>query len=167
MGALVGLAVMILSVSFSTFFSNKMVHIQQHVIARSDKRISVISEYLSSVRIIKYFGWEAAKAGKVKELHRLGQFEIWERSIFSIAVVWSGDFIPHFSLHVMFTSYSLTTGQPLGAATAFTCLSITETLRQQFGSISNISGFISQAAVSLRRIDKFFRTAPRYVFKKH
>lgn len=159
--ALAGLAVMLLSLSLPTIFSHKMVQVQQDVMGRSDRRIAMISEYLSSIRIIKYFGWEEAMADKVKEMRRLEQVQTWKRTLYSIAVVWSGDFIPLFALLVMFTTYTMGTGEPLRAATAFTCLSITETLRQQFVWVSNVSGFISQAAVSIRRIDKFFDTAIR------
>lgn len=157
--AFAGLAVLLLSLSLPTFFSHKMVQVQQYVMERSDKRISMISEYLSSIRIIKYFGWERAMADKVEKVRRLEQVQIWKRNLYAIAVVWSGDFIPLFALLVMFTTYTLGTGEPLKAATAFTCLSITEVLRQQFVWVSNVSGFVSQAAVSIRRIDKFFRTA--------
>lgn len=155
--SIVGLAAMIVTVSLPAYFSHRMVNIQQGVMKYADQRISKISEYVTSIRVIKYFGWEEAVSNIIQEMRRLEQRQIWRRNLYAVAVVWSGDFIPLFSLFVMFTTYVLGTGSPLRADTAFTCLAIVETLRQQFIWVSNVSGFASQAVVSLRRLDAFFQ----------
>ncbi|KAI7972978.1 hypothetical protein EIK77_001552 [Talaromyces pinophilus] len=155
--AISGLVAMVFTLALPAYFSHKMVSIQQNAMKYTDKRISKVSEYLNAIRVIKYFGWEEAVAHVIQKIRKLEQREIYKRNLCAIAVVWSGDFIPLFSLFIMFTTYVLGTGQPLRPDTAFTCLAVVETLRQQFIWVSNVSGFVSQAAVSLQRLDRFFQ----------
>jgi hypothetical protein len=94
---------------------------------------------------------------EVKVMRQIEQAKIWKRNLNAIAVVWSGDFIPLLSLLVIFATYTIGTGLLLPPVTAFTCLSIIEILRQQFVWLSSISGFVSQAVVSIRRRSTFFQ----------
>ncbi|KAL3417937.1 ATP-binding cassette transporter abc4 [Phlyctema vagabunda] len=156
--SMAGLMVMILSLSLPSIISRQMMMIQRKVMERSDIRISSISEYLSSIRIIKYFGWEKPMVDKIKEMRRVEQLQIWKRKMWAVASVWAGDFIPLFTLFIMFVTFTAGTGQPLRAATAFTCLSVIETLRQQFMRIADVTAYIAEALTSFKRVDTFFRT---------
>ncbi|RDW64705.1 hypothetical protein BP6252_10356 [Coleophoma cylindrospora] len=153
-----GLAVMIMGLILPSIISRQMMLTQRKVMARSDVRIGMVSEYLSSIRVIKYFGWEKVMAEKVKEMRNLELVQVWRRKLWVIASAWVADFIPLFTLFVMFTTYTLGTGQPLRAATAFTCLSVIESLRQMFIRAADVSAKAAEGLASFRRIDAFFNT---------
>lgn len=153
--SLVALVVMLLSFPLAALLSRMMSHFQRQVMRRTDSRVSAISEYLSSIRTIKYLGWEPIMAGRVNQERRGEEKMTWRRNISSVAVAVMGDFVPLFALFSMFATYTLVLGQPLTAAKAFTSLSIIETLRLQFVWIANVTRFVSQALVAFGRIDKF------------
>ncbi|KAI1385493.1 ABC multidrug transporter [Hypoxylon trugodes] len=153
--SLIALAVMLLSFPIATLLSRKMSGFQREVMKKTDRRVSLISEYLSSIRTIKYLGWEDIMANNVNTERRHEEGLTWWRNLTAVAVAVLGDFVPMFALFTMFAVDTLALGHPLTASRAFTALSIIETLRLQFVWIANVTRFISQAQVAFGRIDKF------------
>ncbi|KAE8142492.1 P-loop containing nucleoside triphosphate hydrolase protein [Aspergillus pseudotamarii] len=139
--------------------SRRVSRIQRSVMQATDVRLSKISEYLNSIRTLKYFGWEHAAMKSINEARGVEQRRLWKRSVYAAAISMAGDLLPMVSLLVMFSVFVLFTNDTLRAATAFTSLSIMETLRSQFVWLSNISRASAQGAESLRRVDRFFDTA--------
>ncbi|KAF9887377.1 hypothetical protein FE257_010232 [Aspergillus nanangensis] len=139
--------------------SRRVSRIQQSVMRATDARLSKISEYLGSIRTLKYFGWEHAAMDSINEIRGLEQRRLWKRSVYAAAISMAGDLLPMVSLLVMFSIFVLCTGLPLRAPVAFTSLSIMETLRSQFVWLSNVSRYSAQGAESLRRVDRFFDSA--------
>ncbi|KAB8212594.1 P-loop containing nucleoside triphosphate hydrolase protein [Aspergillus parasiticus] len=139
--------------------SRRVSRIQRSVMRATDVRLSKISEYLNSIRTLKYFGWEHAAMESINEARGVEQRRLWKRSVYAAAISMAGDLLPMMSLLVMFSVFVLFTKDTLRAATAFTSLSIMETLRSQFVWLSNISKASAQGAESLRRVDRFFDTA--------
>ncbi|KAI3027670.1 unnamed protein product [Aspergillus niger] len=145
--------------------SRKVSRIQRTVMQATDARLSKISEYLGSIRTLKYFGWEHAAMSNINDVRRVEQRHLWRRSVFVALISMGGELLPLLSLLVMFTVYILFTDLPLRAPIAFTSLSIMETLRVQFIWLSNISRYTAQGSESLRRVDRFFDTASE--IKRH
>lgn len=75
--ALVGIATMILLSPLPVLIARRMVGIQRDMKRIQDSRISVISEYLASIRAIKYFAWEDAILNRVNEIRLGEQKKIW------------------------------------------------------------------------------------------
>ncbi|KAI1382043.1 ABC multidrug transporter [Hypoxylon crocopeplum] len=153
--SLIALAVMLLSFPIATLLSRKMSGFQREVMKKTDRRVSLISEYLSSIRTIKYLGWEDIMAKNINAERREEEILTWRRNLTAVAVAVLGDFVPLFALFSMFAVDTLVLGHPLTASRAFTALSIIETLRLQFVWIANVTRFISQALIAFGRIDKF------------
>ncbi|KAI1771461.1 ABC multidrug transporter [Hypoxylon cercidicola] len=153
--SLIALAVMLLSFPIATVLSRTMSGFQREVMKKTDRRVSLISEYLSSIRTIKYLGWEDIMAKNVNTERREEQKLTWRRNLTAVAVSVLGDTVPLFALFSMFAVDTLVLGHPLTSSTAFTALSIIETLRLQFVWIANVTRFVSQARIAFGRIDKF------------
>ncbi|KAI0378793.1 ABC multidrug transporter [Hypomontagnella monticulosa] len=153
--SLIALGVMLLSFPVATLLSRTMSGFQREVMKKTDRRVSMIAEYLSSIRTIKYLGWEDIMAKNINTERGEEEKLTWRRNLTAVAVAVLGDFVPLFALFSMFAVNTLVLGNPLTASTAFTALSIIETLRLQFVWIANITRFISQAVIAFGRIDKF------------
>ncbi|XXH01325.1 hypothetical protein Hte_007683 [Hypoxylon texense] len=153
--SLIALAVMLLSFPIATLLSGTMSRFQREVMKKTDRRVSLISEYLSSIRTIKYLGWEDIMAKNVNTERREEEKLTWRRNLTAVAVAVLGDTVPLFALFSMFAVDTLVLGHPLTSSTAFTALSIIETLRLQFVWIANVTRFVSQARIAFGRIDKF------------
>ncbi|OJJ45815.1 hypothetical protein ASPZODRAFT_98737 [Penicilliopsis zonata CBS 506.65] len=157
--SLFGVLTLICLTPLPAMASRKVSRIQQSVMRATDVRLAKISEYLHSIRTLKYFGWEPAAINQVNSVRAVEQQRLWQRSVYAAAISMAGDLLPLVSLLVMFTLFVLFTGRPLHAPVAFTSLSIMETLRGQFVWLSNVSRYTAQGAESLRRVDHFFDTA--------
>ena len=154
--SLFGVLALVLMTPLPTLASRKVSRIQQSVMRATDVRLAKISEYLHSIRTIKYFGWEPAAANTINAVRGTEQRRLWKRNVHAAAISMTGDLLPLISLLVMFSVFVLFSDRTLRAPIAFTSMSIMETLRFQFIWLSNVSRFSAQGAESLRRVDQFF-----------
>ncbi|KAJ4362253.1 hypothetical protein N0V83_010346 [Neocucurbitaria cava] len=157
--SLVGVLTLVLLTPLPALLSRRMSRIQQTVLRATDTRISTISEYLHSIRTVKYLGWEKAVEQKVNDIRATEQKRLWKRNVHSATISMAGDLLPLFTLLVMFSVVVLCTDRPLRAPAAFTSLTIVETLRSQFVWLSNVSRWAAQGIESLRRVDRFLESA--------
>lgn len=76
--ALAGIAFMVLMSPFGLTLAQRMVGLQREEKKIQDSRISAITEYLSSIRAVKYFAWENAVIRKINEIRLREQNVIWK-----------------------------------------------------------------------------------------
>ncbi|KAJ2998943.1 hypothetical protein NUW58_g160 [Xylaria curta] len=154
--ALVGTAAMLALTPIPLFISRKMIGLQREMKQIQDSRISAVSEYLSSIRAIKYFAWEDAIIEKIEAIRRGEQKKIWGLNLLSICLGQLTECIPTFALLLMFGLHVVVRKEKLTAEIAFTSISLVRTLRRNLSMASSYSRFFTAALVSLRRLDRYF-----------
>ncbi|EED19648.1 ABC multidrug transporter, putative [Talaromyces stipitatus ATCC 10500] len=157
--SLFGVATLFLLSPLPTLASRRVSRIQRSVMQATDARISKITEYLGSIRTLKYFGWEPAMEKEVDVLRQVEQSRVWKRNLTAAVISLAGDLLPMMSLLVSFSAVVVFTNNSLDAPKAFTALSIMEILRTQCVWVSNIVRNASTSLESLRRLDRFFDSA--------
>ncbi|KAI0171779.1 ABC transporter [Hypoxylon sp. FL1284] len=157
--ALVGIVTMVVLTPLPVLVGRSMVGIQRDMKRIQDSRISAISEYLASIRAVKYFAWEDAVLNRVNEIRVGEQKKIWNLNMLFVLLNQLTDTIPVLSLLIIFTLQVLVRKEPLTADVAFTSISLVRTLRRNLSIASNISRSITAAGVSIKRIDKYFNSA--------
>lgn len=159
--SLVGIFFMIVTIPVPTWLAQRMASSQRRVKLAQDSRISLISEYLGSIKAIKYFAWEDAMAERISEARKREQKDLWHISIL-VAIMGSVvDLIPLIALLAIFTLHAGILKKPLTAPIAFTTLTLVMIMRRNIGTLSYLSRNITSALVSLERLDRFFEnTAP-------
>ncbi|KAL1968343.1 hypothetical protein VTN77DRAFT_1872 [Rasamsonia byssochlamydoides] len=157
--SLFGVTALFLMTPLPALVSRCVSQMQRSVMRATDARLSKITEYLGSIRTLKYFGWEPAMSEKINALRTVEQQRIWKRNVLTAVITMMGDFLPMVSLLVTFSAVVLFTDTPLEAPVAFTSLSIMEILRSQCVWMSNVIRMSSQGLESLRRLDRFFSSA--------
>lgn len=75
--ALVGTAAMLVMTPLPVLISRRMLGLQRDMKQIQDSRISAVSEYLTSIKAIKYFAWEDAITEKIEAIRRREQNKIW------------------------------------------------------------------------------------------
>ncbi|KUI68518.1 ATP-binding cassette transporter abc4 [Cytospora mali] len=159
--ALVGSAIMVIAVPIPTYISQLMGKSQRQVKATQDARISLISEYLGSIKAIKYFAWEDATATIIDNARNAEQKVLWRISVLWVLMGQAIELMPMVSLVVMFTLYTSVVREPLTAQVAFTTLSLVSTMRTNLGMMGYFSRHLTNAVISLDRLDRyFFNTEP-------
>ncbi len=155
--AIVAVAVMGLLIPMTGHLSKSFMALEDEMMSHRDKRMTLMTQLLSAIRIVKYFVWEKSVLNEVgeiraKEVHaryKLAQAEIsWGliyTSITSIVLFLA------LLVHVL-------RDLPVDMALIFTCISIFGIMEDQFGGLSRfISRFIN-IVVSAGRIVKFIQT---------
>ncbi|KAK7743161.1 hypothetical protein SLS53_004246 [Cytospora paraplurivora] len=156
--ALVGSAILILSAPIPTYISQLMGKQQRQVKATQDARISLISEYLGSIRAIKYFAWEDATANIIDKARDAEQKVLWKIAVLWVMMGQVVDILPMVAMITMFTLYTSVVGAPLTAQVAFTTLSLVGVMRQNIGMIGYFSRHVTNAGISFDRLDRYFNS---------
>ncbi|ROW09475.1 hypothetical protein VMCG_02441 [Cytospora schulzeri] len=154
--ALVGSALMVLSVPIPAYIAQLMGKSQRQVKATQDARISLISEYLGSIKAIKYFAWEDATAKIIDNARNAEQKVLWRISVLWVLLGQAIELMPMVSLVVMFTLYTSVVREPLTAQVAFTALSLVGLMRTNLGMMGYFTRHFTNAMISINRLDKYF-----------
>ncbi|KAH8669129.1 ATP-binding cassette transporter abc1 [Xylariales sp. PMI_506] len=154
--ALVGIAIIFVISPIGVVIAQRMVKIQREMRKIQDSRISILSEYLTSIRAIKYFAWENAVIKKVNEVRYREQQKMWKVNIMFMLLNEFTEAIPISALLVMFSLHVAARRQPLTAEVAFTSITLIRTLRRNINMVSNVSRGLTSAIVSIKRIDRYF-----------
>ncbi|KAI1776970.1 ABC transporter [Hypoxylon cercidicola] len=157
--ALVGIVTMIVLTPLPVLIGRRMVGIQRDMKRIQDSRISAISEYLASIRAIKYFAWEDAILDKVSEIRVREQKKIWSLNMLFVVLNQLTEAIPTLSLVIIFTLQVLVRKEHLTADVAFTSITLVRTLRRNLSIASNMSRGFTAGGVSIKRLDRYFNNA--------
>ncbi|KAI0915035.1 ABC transporter [Ustulina deusta] len=154
--ALVGAAAMLALTPVPLLISRKMMGFQREMKQIQDFRISAVSEYLASIRAIKYFAWEDAIIEKIEAIRRGEQKKIWGLNVLYICLGQLTECIPTLALLLMFGLHTAVRKEKLTAEVAFTSISLVRTLRRNLAMASQYSRQFTATLVSLRRLDRYF-----------
>lgn len=154
--ALVGSALIVIAIPVPTYVAQLMGKSQRQVKATQDARISLISEYLGSIRAIKYFAWEDAMAKIIDNARDAEQKVLWRIALLFTLLGEAVEFMPMVSLVVMFTLYTSVLNEPLTAQVAFTVLSLVATMRNNIGMFGYLSKNVTNAWISFDRLNRYF-----------
>lgn len=155
--ALVAVAVMGFLVPVTNKLSKSFMHLEDAMMAHRDRRMTLMTQLLSAIRVVKYFVWEKSILQEVGEVRAQ---EIGARLKLAKAEISWGLIYTSITSIVLFTALltHVLRGQAVDMALVFTCISIFGIMEDQFGGLSRfISRFIN-IIVSADRITKFVQS---------
>ncbi|KAM3518168.1 hypothetical protein NHJ13051_008392 [Beauveria bassiana] len=155
---LVGIAFALSGSPFETWLMSYVEHHEEQLKTAQDLRISLVSEYLRSIKIIKYFGWEESAAINIAQARTTEQKHIHAIDIFSIGLSLIANFFPILSLVSILALHVGIRKLPLTASTAYTTIQLLQIVSNCLVFLALVRVEFSRAMVSLRRFDRFFRS---------
>ncbi|KDE04352.1 hypothetical protein MVLG_05231 [Microbotryum lychnidis-dioicae p1A1 Lamole] len=153
--AVAGVSVLIALIPLQTYLGRRYNHFQSALLAAADARISLITEVIASVRILKYFAWEEKFLRMMDVTRRKELDALWSRAVMMAVADITFNGSPIIVSLVTFLFHTKVLGRDLTASDAFTALSLFNLIRQPFETVPHISKQILEALVSLGRIDQF------------
>jgi ABC-type multidrug transport system fused ATPase/permease subunit len=156
--SLVGAFVLVFTSPISIIIGQMMVRATRVVRKAQDTRISLVSEYLASIRAIKYFAWEDAVSGKILEARNTEQRQLWQVTVLYVFLNQITQLIPFISLLLTFSLYVGVKHERLTAATAFTTVFLMKQIRKNITQAVSLSRRFTAAAVAIRRLDRYFES---------
>ncbi|EHK20400.1 uncharacterized protein TRIVIDRAFT_192970 [Trichoderma virens Gv29-8] len=154
--SLVGTAILLLATPISVYMGRQMYGAQRRVRKAQDTRISLVAEYLSSIRAIKYFAWEDPVTNRIIESRAAEQKELWRVAVLQTMVNQVTQCFPYIGLLVMFGLHVGVEKHPLDASTAFTAAFLVKNIRRNIMMASAFSRNFAAASVAFNRLDKYF-----------
>ncbi|KAK7398090.1 hypothetical protein QQX98_012541 [Neonectria punicea] len=154
--SLVGTAILLLATPVSVWLGRSMYFSQRRVRKAQDSRMSLVTEYLASLRAIKYFAWEAPITEKIIEARAAEQKELWRVSVLQAILNQVTQIFPHLALVVMFALHVAIDKKRLSAATAFTSIYLVKNIRRNIMQASSFARNFAGGLVSVGRLDRYF-----------
>lgn len=151
---LAGLAVMLIMLYFSARRAKKMMSGRRRLMEHSDKRVSLMSEILSGIRVIKFYAWEKSflsritgiRTRELDELHGLARESALVNILFLSTPIFVG--LATFSARLM-------SGESLNVEDVFSALAFFGILRPVMAQLPmTFSGYID-ANIATQRIESF------------
>ncbi|KAF9014580.1 P-loop containing nucleoside triphosphate hydrolase protein [Hymenopellis radicata] len=153
--ALVGLAVLLVGTPLLNYLAKQMKGARVAVMKQIDARVQKVSEVMSILRMIKFFGWEHEVQTQIGE-KRQEELRYLKRSKMLDLITANLDLlIPVLSMLATYATFTLVMNRQLTAAVVFSSLSIFAVLRSHLGSLISALSTLVGAKVSLDRIDDF------------
>ncbi|XP_059144802.1 ATP-binding cassette sub-family C member 5-like [Physella acuta] len=117
----------------------------------TDKRVGLISELLTSIKLVKMYVWETSFSQKISEI-RASEKSIIEKSVFALSITMgSSMLVSVFASCLTFICY-VATGNNLTPTQAFTFVALLNSMQGSLLSVPFALKSISEMAVTLKRI---------------
>lgn len=131
-----------------------MAILRSKTVKLTDKRVALMNEVLTSIRLIKMYAWEPTFEEKVKAV-RQDEVKLLRKAAMVQSLITS--ITPSVTIMaIVVTFYVLTaSGFQLSSTTAFTLFSIFTALQFTVGSLPYALRAIGEAKVSLNRLQRF------------
>ncbi|KAJ3328463.1 hypothetical protein HDU76_009907 [Blyttiomyces sp. JEL0837] len=119
------------------------------------KRVHLMSEALTAIKLIKFYAWEAFYLGKLSDARKTEVKELWACLSAKIGIATLIFTAPVFATLGCLALYLKTYGRPLDAGTAFVTLSLFNTLRYPLLMLPTAIRTLKAANVSLHNLENF------------
>lgn len=153
--SLVGVGMMVVTMAVPILLARVMARVQRRLRLATDARIGLMSETLTAVRIIKFFGLEEAFLGRIREKREAELKLSLVAAAYNLGLRTISLLLPIVNMIVTFGIFTKVMDRPLSASIAFTSMSLFDILRGQFGWSTYVAQQVLYAFISFERIDKF------------
>ena len=154
--ALAALIVLFTLAPLTRFVAKKFTHLDEEMMVHRDRRVTLMTQALNAIRVVKYFAWEKSVSKEVTEVR---EKELSSRRRLARAEVVSGLGYLAVSTFVLFVALATHAwrGEKLDAAIIFTCISLFGLLEGPFGDLSRLISRYTTAVVGAGRILNFLK----------
>ncbi|KAJ7693236.1 P-loop containing nucleoside triphosphate hydrolase protein [Mycena rosella] len=149
--AFAGFVVLILGWPLNSYFSKRAIRIQKGVLKAKDKRMGVLNELISAVKLIKFFAWEQRWIDRTLDARNEEMKWMVKSRINDIGFLCLWVTAPIFISVISFFTYVMM-GHELTISTAFTAIALFSMIRQPLNIIPTYIVQLLQTRVSLNRI---------------
>ncbi|EXJ79067.1 ATPase [Capronia epimyces CBS 606.96] len=152
--ALAGYALLIIALPLLTIAIKSLFTRRKRINKDTDQRVTLTQEILSSVRFVKFFGWETSFLERLKELRKREIRAIQVLLAIRNAINALAMSMPVFAAMLAFITYSLS-DHGLAPARVFSSLALFNSLRMPLNLLPLVLGQVTDAQTALHRMQEF------------
>lgn len=149
--AFAALLVLFTLAPLTIYVAKKFTYLDEEMMLHRDRRVTLMTQAMNAIRVVKYFAWEKSVSNEVAEVR---EKELSSRRRLAKAEVISSLGYLGVSTLVLFVALAVHAwrGQELNAATIFTCIALFGLLEGPFGDLSRLISRTTNGLVGARRI---------------
>jgi ABC-type multidrug transport system fused ATPase/permease subunit len=149
-----GVVILVLISPATIVVARKFSKLDSKIMDRRDERVTMISQVLNGIRIVKYFAWSPKILGQVRKIR---DQEVKARKQLAWTGSWSLLFYISVNTAVCVSAFAthIWLGNTLDAATVFSCLALFRLLEHPFGNMTHFIAEIAASKVGADRIREF------------
>lgn len=151
---LAGVVITILLIPINKCIANKIGSLSTKMMSAKDKRVSIMSEILSGIRVIKYFTWEEIFKEKVQQTRQEELKYLAGRKYLDALCVYLWATTPVLISVLTFVIYVMA-GNSLTAAKVFTAVALFSMLTGPLNAFPWVLNGLIEAGVSIKRVEQF------------
>ncbi|XP_020852474.1 ATP-binding cassette sub-family C member 2 isoform X1 [Phascolarctos cinereus] len=153
---LAGLAVMIIFIPINAVLATKSRAIQVDNMKNKDRRLKIMNEVLSGIKILKYFAWEPSFIDQIQGIRKTELKALRTFALLQSVVVFIFNLAPILVSVATFTVYILVDeNNVLDAQKAFTSITLFNLLRFPLAMLPMLITTLLQVSVSTERLEKY------------
>lgn len=147
-------------VPLTRYVATRFTRFEEETMAHRDKRVTLMTQALNAIRVVKYFTWEKSVE---KEVMDIRDKELLSRKRLAKAEVISGLGYMAVSTIVLFIALATHAlrHQPIDAALIFTCVSLFGLIEGPFGDLSHLLSRFTNGYVGAGRLIKYLAEETR------
>ncbi|MES2802821.1 MAG: ABC transporter transmembrane domain-containing protein [Bdellovibrionota bacterium] len=155
--AIGAVAVMAILIPLTQRLAKKFVHMEEEMMAQRDSRMTLMTQILNSIRVVKYFSWEKSVHDEVATVRNK---EIGARFKLAKSEILWGLIYASISTVVLFVALTIHyyRGEKIDLALVLTCISIFSLMEDHFGGLSRFISRLMNVFVSGRRVTDFLKS---------
>ena len=151
---LAGVVITILLIPINKCIASKIGSLSTKMMSAKDKRVSIMSEILSGIRVIKYFTWEDVFTEKVQQTRQEELRYLAGRKYLDALCVYLWATTPVLISVLTFVIYVML-GNTLTAAKVFTAVALFSMLTGPLNAFPWVLNGLIEAGVSIKRLEQF------------
>ncbi|KAI3622081.1 atp-binding cassette transporter [Moniliophthora roreri] len=155
--ALVGLAMMLITLPIPGFIAKAVQTVQGKRMKRTDARVQSVTETMNVLRMIKLFGWERKMESRISDKREEELVWIKRKQYLELLNGTINYVIPILTMVATFSCYTLVMKQQLSASIVFSSMSVFDMLRDQLHIVFGVLTATITGKVSLDRVSDFLR----------
>lgn len=163
-----GLSVMIILFFLNGLIAKKMASLQKEVMLQKDKRMKILNEWLTSMKVLKLYNWEKKISEKVSNARLIEVKLITSGLRYMIGIIFLNWGTRNYLIMAVLITMTMS-GTELTPGNVFAGTSVIGTLNMAIRFIPDILSNFIQALVSYKRIQDFFlcKDIVKYVQHEH
>ncbi len=152
--AFAALAAFLLLAPLTRYIAKRFTKLDEEMMAFRDQRVTLMTQALNAIRVVKYFAWEKSVE---KEVMDIRDRELASRKRLARSEVLSGLAYMTVSTIVLFIALATHAlrGQQIDAALIFTCVSLFGLIEGPFGDLSHLISRMTNGYVGAGRLIKY------------
>jgi ABC-type multidrug transport system fused ATPase/permease subunit len=158
--ALAPLALFFILVPITKKLAGRFTHLDDEMMKWRDRRVSLMTQILSAIRLVKYFVWEKSVYEEVQDAR---EKELAARKKMAQTEVMSNAAYTSVSSIVLFVALGVHAlrGQNIDLALIFTCISLFGLLESPLGHMSNLLSRFTNSFVGSQRLVRFLEKSEK------